>query len=75
MPDAVGEVLAGPLDEGGDEHVRGRAEDRIRVDVQATGLNFRDVMYALGLLSDEALEQGFAGPTLGLEFAGTLISK
>jgi acyl transferase domain-containing protein/NADPH:quinone reductase-like Zn-dependent oxidoreductase/acyl carrier protein len=45
---------------------------QIRVDVQATGLNFRDVMYALGLLSDEALEQGFAGPTLGLEFAGTV---
>jgi acyl transferase domain-containing protein/NADPH:quinone reductase-like Zn-dependent oxidoreductase/NAD(P)-dependent dehydrogenase (short-subunit alcohol dehydrogenase family)/acyl carrier protein len=48
------------------------APGQIRVDVQATGLNFRDVMYALGLLSDEALEQGFAGPTLGLEFAGTV---
>lgn len=48
------------------------APGQISVDVQATGLNFRDVMYALGLLSDEALEQGFAGPTLGLEFAGTV---
>ncbi len=36
----------------------------------ASGLNFRDVMYALGLLSDEAIETGFAGPTLGLEFSG-----
>ncbi|MDW7745298.1 MAG: type I polyketide synthase [Halomonas sp.] len=27
-------------------------------------------MYTLGLLSDEAIENGFAGPTLGLEFAG-----
>jgi NADPH:quinone reductase-like Zn-dependent oxidoreductase/acyl carrier protein len=27
-------------------------------------------MYTLGLLSDEAIENGFSGPTLGLEFAG-----
>ncbi len=33
-------------------------------------MNFRDVMYAMGLLADEALENGFAGPTLGLEVAG-----
>ncbi|MCD2512437.1 type I polyketide synthase [Comamonas endophytica] len=44
----------------------------IEVDVRATGLNFRDVMYALGLLSDEAIENGFAGPTLGLEFSGVV---
>ena len=48
------------------------APEAIEVAVQATGLNFRDVMYTLGLLSDEALEQGFAGPTLGLEFAGVV---
>ncbi|MBB3230180.1 type I polyketide synthase [Halomonas stenophila] len=42
----------------------------VEIDVQATGLNFRDVMYTLGLLSDEAIENGFAGPTLGLEFSG-----
>ncbi len=48
------------------------APDQILVEVEATGLNFRDVMYALGLLSDEAVENGFAGPTLGLEFAGTI---
>lgn len=29
-------------------------------------------MYTLGLLSDEAIENGFAGPTLGLEFAGVV---
>lgn len=45
-------------------------DDDIEVEVKATGLNFRDVMYTLGLLSDEAIENGFAGPTLGLEFAG-----
>lgn len=46
------------------------AADEIEVEVKATGLNFRDVMYTLGLLSDEAVESGFVGPTLGLEFAG-----
>jgi len=50
------------------------ANDEIEVEVYATGLNFRDVMYALGLLSDEAIENGFAGPTLGLEFAGIVRS-
>lgn len=44
--------------------------DELEVAVKATGLNFRDVMYTLGLLSDEAVENGFVGPTLGLEFAG-----
>ncbi|MGM8930679.1 SDR family NAD(P)-dependent oxidoreductase [Salinicola halophyticus] len=47
---------------------------QVEIAVKATGLNFRDVMYALGLLSDEAIENGFAGPTLGLEFAGEVIS-
>ena len=46
------------------------APGQIEVEVRATGLNFRDVMYALGLLSDEAIENGFAGPSLGFEFAG-----
>ena len=49
------------------------ADDELEIQVHATGLNFRDVMYALGLLSDEAIENGFAGPTLGLEFAGTVV--
>ena len=46
--------------------------DEIEVEVQATGLNFRDIMYSLGLISDEVVEGGFAGPTLGLEFAGVV---
>jgi len=49
-------------------------EDEIEIDVHATGLNFRDVMYALGMLSDEAVENGFAGPTLGLELSGVVAS-
>ena len=48
--------------------------DEVEVAVHATGLNFRDVMYALGLLSDEAVEKGFAGPSLGLEFAGIVLA-
>ncbi|NML34339.1 type I polyketide synthase [Paraburkholderia antibiotica] len=39
----------------------------------ATGLNFRDVMYAMGLLSDEAVETGFAGATIGMELAGRIV--
>lgn len=46
--------------------------DEVEISVKATGLNFRDVMYTLGLLSDEAIENGFAGPTLGLEFSGVV---
>ncbi|WP_275287222.1 type I polyketide synthase [Halomonas elongata] len=48
------------------------SEGEVGIRVEATGLNFRDVMYTLGLLSDEAIENGFAGPTLGLEFAGVV---
>lgn len=51
------------------------ASDELDIEVQATGLNFRDVMYALGLLSDEAIENGFSGPTLGFEFAGVVRGK
>lgn len=46
----------------------------IQIRIQATGLNFRDVMYTLGMLSDEAVEHGFAGASLGLEFAGIVES-
>lgn len=44
----------------------------IEIHTTAVGLNFRDVMYALGVLPDEAVENGFAGATLGLEFSGTV---
>lgn len=42
----------------------------VAIKVEAAGLNFRDVMWAMGLLPDEALLDGFAGPTMGLECAG-----
>lgn len=47
-------------------------DDEIEVRVQAAGLNFRDVMYLMGLLPDEAVENGFAGASLGLEFSGVV---
>ncbi len=48
--------------------------DEIEVEVRAAGLNFRDVMWAMGLLQDEAVEDGFAGPTLGMECAGVVVA-
>ena len=44
--------------------------DEVAIEVHAAGLNFRDVMWAQGMLPDEALMQGFSGPSLGLECAG-----
>ena len=46
------------------------AEDEVEIEVRAAGLNFRDVMYAMGLLPDEAVEDGFCGPSLGMEVSG-----
>ncbi len=46
--------------------------DEIEIEVASTGLNFRDVMWNLGLLPEEALEDGYAGPTLGMECSGTV---
>jgi acyl transferase domain-containing protein/NADPH:quinone reductase-like Zn-dependent oxidoreductase/acyl carrier protein len=48
------------------------APDEVEVEVRATGLNFRDLMWAQGLLPEEALEDGFAGATLGMECAGVV---
>ena len=49
-----------------------RAPDsgEVEVAVAATGLNFRDVLWAQGLLPEEALADGFTGPSLGMEFSG-----
>jgi NADPH:quinone reductase-like Zn-dependent oxidoreductase/NADP-dependent 3-hydroxy acid dehydrogenase YdfG/acyl carrier protein len=47
-------------------------DDEIEVRPRAVGLNFRDVMYLMGLLPDEAVENGFAGASLGLEFSGVV---
>ncbi len=47
---------------------------QVELEVHAAGLNFRDIMWAMGLLPEEALTDGFAGPTFGLECAGTIRS-
>ncbi|EUC14754.1 type I polyketide synthase [Paraburkholderia hospita] len=52
---------------------RGLAADEVEIEPVATGLNFRDVMYAMGLLSDEAVESGFAGATVGMELSGRIV--
>ena len=59
--DALGWQLAEPRAVGPGE---------VAIDVHAAGLNFRDMMWAMGLLPEEALIDGFAGPTFGLECAG-----
>ena len=51
---------------------RALADEEIEIRVAATGLNFRDVMYLQGLLPDDAIEGGFAGASLGLEFSGVI---
>ncbi|MBR0674370.1 SDR family NAD(P)-dependent oxidoreductase, partial [Neoroseomonas soli] len=44
----------------------------VRLRIGAAGLNFRDLMWAQGLLPEDALMDGFAGPTLGMECAGVV---
>ncbi|WP_257098721.1 type I polyketide synthase [Pseudovibrio flavus] len=46
--------------------------NQVEIEVIATGLNFRDVMWSLGLLPEEALENGFAGASLGMECTGRI---
>lgn len=46
--------------------------DEVAIEVRAAGLNFRDLMWAQGLLPEEALLDGFAGATFGLECAGVV---
>ncbi|MGO9697996.1 MAG: SDR family NAD(P)-dependent oxidoreductase [Xanthobacteraceae bacterium] len=50
----------------------GPGANEVEVEVAATGLNFRDVMWTLSVLPDEMFEDGYAGPTLGLEFSGRI---
>lgn len=52
---------------------RALESDEVEIEPVATGLNFRDVMYAMGLLSDEAVETGFAGATVGMELSGRVM--
>ncbi|NNE36750.1 MAG: alcohol dehydrogenase catalytic domain-containing protein, partial [Gammaproteobacteria bacterium] len=51
------------------------ALDDVEIEVKATGLNFRDIMYTSGLLPPEMLEGGLSGATLGLECSGIITRK
>ncbi|MDQ0444756.1 type I polyketide synthase [Methylobacterium persicinum] len=62
----LNEMVWGPAE----RRTPGRGE--MEIAVEATGLNFRDVLWALSMLPEEILEDGFAGPRLGLECAGTV---
>ena len=53
-----------------EEKIQAPARGEVEIEVRSAGLNFRDVMYAMGLLSDEAVEHGFSGATLGMELSG-----
>ncbi|MBN4061715.1 SDR family NAD(P)-dependent oxidoreductase [Bacteroidales bacterium AH-315-I05] len=46
--------------------------DEVEIQVKASALNFRDIMIAMGLLSDDAVEGGLFGRTFGLECAGVI---
>lgn len=48
------------------------AADEVEITVKASALNFRDIMIAMGLLSNAAVEGGLFGRTFGLECAGVV---
>ena len=48
---------------------------QVEIEVHATGLNFKDVLQATGVIAGDALERGFAGGfSLGLECSGVVVS-
>ncbi len=44
----------------------------VEIQVYAASLNFKDVMIAMGLLPEEALEGGYTGRALGMECSGRI---
>lgn len=78
-PDGVGALRLEAGEGGGIEGLRWTPVARrdpgpgeIEIAVRAAGLNFRDVMWAMGVLPEEAIEDGFAGATMGMECAGVV---
>jgi acyl transferase domain-containing protein/SAM-dependent methyltransferase/acyl carrier protein len=48
--------------------------NEVEVEIAAAGLNFKDLMLAMGMVPKEALANDAAGRLLGLEFAGRVVS-
>ena len=46
----------------------------VEVEVDSSGLNFRDIMLATGLLDDDVLDDGLAGAVFGFECAGRVVA-
>ncbi|TDG05294.1 beta-ketoacyl synthase, partial [Paracraurococcus ruber] len=63
-PGQLGSLHWAPLD------LAAPGPGEVALRIEAAGLNFRDLMWAQGLLPEEALLPGFAGPGLGMECAG-----
>ena len=74
-PPAALEVgQAGRLDSLGFREIRRQAPaaGQVEIEVDAASLNFKDVMKAMGMLGDAALENAYLGRGLGLEAAGRI---
>jgi NADPH:quinone reductase-like Zn-dependent oxidoreductase/acyl carrier protein/SAM-dependent methyltransferase len=68
------------LPQGGLDSLHLREIDRrppgdgeVEIKIHAAGLNFRDVLWAMGMLPEDAVEHGFSGPTIGMECAGEIV--
>jgi NADPH:quinone reductase-like Zn-dependent oxidoreductase/short-subunit dehydrogenase/SAM-dependent methyltransferase/acyl carrier protein len=48
--------------------------NEVEIEVAATGLNFMDLMLAMGMLPPDAAAEGSAGKLLGLECAGRVVA-
>ncbi len=46
----------------------------VEIEVEAVGLNFKDVMKAMGMLSRVALDRAYLGGELGMEAAGRIVA-
>ena len=52
---------------------QGPGPGEVEVRVQATGLNYKDVLKVMGALSDDVVQDTWSGRTLGLECAGVIV--
>jgi len=47
-------------------------KDEVEIQTKATGLNFKDVMIAMGMLHEDAPKGGYTGKNLGMECSGVI---